>query len=159
MAPGRTLADLYRTYGSTILRRARRILGDEADARDVVQEIFVQLVRDPTALTGADSPVAFLYRVTTNRCINRLRNENNRRRLLADEGERLAPEGTSDAEGRQRVRDLLRLLPDDLAAVVTYYYVDGMTHAEIAEIIGCSRRQVGLLLERMHERLRAQPEV
>jgi DNA-directed RNA polymerase specialized sigma24 family protein len=45
-------------------------------------------------------------------------------------------------------RRLLARLPLELAEVVVYYYVDEMTHDEIAEQIGCSRRQIGNLLAR-----------
>jgi RNA polymerase sigma-70 factor (ECF subfamily) len=40
------------------------------------------------------------------------------------------------------------MLPEDVAAAVVYHHLDGMTHAEVAELLGCSRRQVGYLLER-----------
>jgi RNA polymerase sigma-70 factor, ECF subfamily len=51
-------------------------------------------------------------------------------------------------EGWIEMRRMLAKLPDDLAQAVVYYYIDEMTHAEIAEQLGCSRRQVGNLLER-----------
>ena len=40
------------------------------------------------------------------------------------------------------------MLPDEVAAAVVYHHLDGMTPAEVAELLGCSRRQVGYLLER-----------
>lgn len=46
------------------------------------------------------------------------------------------------------VRQLLGRLPEQLAAVVVYHHLDGMTHEEISTVLGCSRRQVGYLLER-----------
>src|SRR4051812_368461 len=49
------------------------------------------------------------------------------------------------------VRDLLSRLPDRLAEVAVYYYVDEMTHAEIAGILGCSRRHVGDILQRLQQ--------
>ena len=48
-----------------------------------------------------------------------------------------------------QVRSLLARLPEPLAEVAVYYHVDGMTHEEIAAMIGCSRRQVGNLVERL----------
>jgi RNA polymerase sigma factor (sigma-70 family) len=44
--------------------------------------------------------------------------------------------------------EMLGRLPHDLAEVVVYYYLDEMTQDEIADQIGCSRRQVGHLLDR-----------
>ena len=51
------------------------------------------------------------------------------------------------------MRLLLAVLPADVAAAVVYHHLDGMTHAEVAEMLGCSRRQVGYLLERVQRSL------
>jgi RNA polymerase sigma-70 factor (ECF subfamily) len=56
--------------------------------------------------------------------------------------------GGPRGEAASEVRRLLGLLPDDVATAVVYHHLDGMTHAEVAELLGCSRRQVGYLLER-----------
>ena len=49
-------------------------------------------------------------------------------------------------------------LPEDEARAAVYYHLDGMSHAEVAEVLGCSARHVGDLLSRMTERLRDQKE-
>ena len=92
----------------------------------------------------------FLYRATTNRCLNQLRNQRNRLRLIETKHAPAASPEASDAgaEARAVVVDALRELPDDIAQAVVYYYVDEMTHAEIATLMDCSRRHVGNLLAR-----------
>jgi RNA polymerase sigma-70 factor (ECF subfamily) len=57
----------------------------------------------------------------------------------------VSPEESAEA------RRILARVPEDLASVAIYYYFDQLTHAEIAELIPCSRRQVGNLLERFHQ--------
>jgi len=52
-----------------------------------------------------------------------------------------------------QLRNLLSRMPADVAAAAVYHYLDGMTHAEVAELLGCSRRQVGYLLERARQSL------
>jgi DNA-directed RNA polymerase specialized sigma24 family protein len=52
------------------------------------------------------------------------------------------------SENIAAIRGVLGALPEGLAAVVIYRFVDEMTHAEIATMIGCSRRHVGDLLAR-----------
>jgi RNA polymerase sigma-70 factor (ECF subfamily) len=42
-------------------------------------------------------------------------------------------------------------VPEELAQAAVYYYADEMTHEEIAEVLRCSRRHVGDLLERLHQ--------
>ncbi len=53
------------------------------------------------------------------------------------------------------MRDLLARMPPELARVAVYHYADEMTHDEIALLLECSRRHVGNLIERLHERVRA----
>ncbi|MBC8074131.1 MAG: RNA polymerase subunit sigma, partial [Deltaproteobacteria bacterium] len=100
MSSTSTVADLYRTHGAAVLRRARRLLDDDADAREILQEVFTRLVDDPSPLVDCVSPMALLYRVTTNRCLIRIRYRGTRQRLLDGEAERLGPGATSDAESR-----------------------------------------------------------
>jgi RNA polymerase sigma factor (sigma-70 family) len=97
----------------------------------------------------------FFYAVTTNACLNRLRNQRHRARLVDRE---LRPWQYDLALGSSRdrtiVHDLLVKLPEDQASAVIYYYLDGMSHHEIAEVIGCSRRHVGNLIDRVQARVR-----
>jgi RNA polymerase sigma-70 factor (ECF subfamily) len=58
------------------------------------------------------------------------------------------------------LRSALRELPEPLAHVAVYYYMDELTQDEISRILGCSRRHVGNLLERLfahraHKELRS----
>jgi RNA polymerase sigma-70 factor, ECF subfamily len=148
-----TVAELYRTHGAAVLRRARRLLDHDADAREILQEVFTRLVDDPSPLQGCASPMALLYRATTNRCLNRIRDRGNRQRLIDGEAERLTPVAAADAESRAQLLELLATLPEDHAVALVFHHVDGMSHAEIAEQLGCSRRHVGDLLERAKIRL------
>jgi RNA polymerase sigma-70 factor (ECF subfamily) len=146
------LDQLYRSHGPAVLRRARQILQDEAEARDALQEIFLSLANH-TSFTLRDGTTAWFYIRTTNYCLNRLRDDKNRARLRS---ERLAPPATSalpDVETTVMARGLLERLPAPLAEVAVYYYCDEMTHEEIAALLGCSRRHVGHLVERIHAAL------
>src|SRR5882762_10188743 len=140
----------YRSHAPAVFRRARRILGDPHEAEEVVQELFMSLVADPESLARAESPTAWFYATTTNRCINRLRDRNNRLRLLATHTQPTESQAPS-AEDAAVLGDLLAGLSEDLARVAVYYYGDEMTHEEIATLLGCSRRQVGNLVEQRSE--------
>jgi RNA polymerase sigma factor (sigma-70 family) len=144
------VAALYAAHGHLVLRRARQILNDEVEAQDVLQEIFVSLLREPQQFSGASSITTFLYSASTNQCLNRLRDGKNRRRLLAEH--RASEAIDARAERLAQLRQLLTRLPAELAQVVVYSHLDEMTHEEIAEQLGCSRRHVGDLLARAAER-------
>ncbi|WXA81984.1 RNA polymerase sigma factor [Pendulispora rubella] len=134
-----------------MLRRARQLLDEDA-ARDVVQEIFVSLLADPTQLGGKNSVVAWLYTVTTHKCLNRLRNERTRGRILGLRG-RSMPEGHDPRpEQSLAMRDFLAGLPEDLGMAAVHSWLDGMSHEEVALALDCSARRVGYLLEQVRAR-------
>lgn len=146
----RELELVYRSHGPSVVRRARAILGDEAEAHEVLQELFAGFVAEPEPLLGARSVVGFLYQATTHRCLNKLRNARNRRRLVEARAMELAPPPAgSSPEVRTLAHDALLQLDDESAKAAIYRHVDGMTHAEIAALLGCSRRHVGNLLQRL----------
>jgi RNA polymerase sigma-70 factor (ECF subfamily) len=148
-AAGETL-DLemvYRAHGHVVLRRARQLMGDEQEALDVLQDVFTPLVRSPGQFQGRSSFTTWLYSATTHRCLNQLRNRRTRQRLL--EQRPPADTAAARAEDLAQARQVLARLPDRLAQVAVYYYFDEMTQDEIAEVLGCSRRQVGKLLDKV----------
>ena len=146
--------DLYRRYGHSVLRRARQILANDDEAGEILQEIFVGLVARPEQFDRRSAPSTFLYAVTTHACLARLRDRKNRLRLL---DEQVRPWSTEldprSPDAATQVRGVLAQLPDDEARAAVHYHLDGMTHAEIAEVLDCSRRHVGDLLERVERRL------
>jgi RNA polymerase sigma factor (sigma-70 family) len=152
MAKDEDIERAYREHGHLVLRRAEQILGDRDEAVDVMQELFTSLMNDPGQFAGRSRLTTWLYSATTHLCLNRIRDRKTRARILAH---KVAPglQGQSGprAEHVAAVRELLARMPEDLARVTVYYYMDEMTHEEIAELVGCSRRQVGNLLERAHD--------
>ena len=61
----------------------------------------------------------------------------------------------ADQETVALLGQILRSLDAEQAEVAVYYFIDGMTHAEIARIVGCSERTVGNRLERLRKAARA----
>jgi RNA polymerase sigma factor (sigma-70 family) len=146
------LASVYRRHGPSVFRRARRILGLEADAQEVVQEVFLSLLEKPDQFRGTSSLTTFLYSATTHACLNRLRNSRNRERLEREhfagaEDETAGP--ALSAEQRVMLQRALSTMPEQLAQAAVYYLVDGLTQDEIARLLSCSRRHVGHLLGRL----------
>jgi len=148
---------LYRRYGAVVYRRARALLGDEDRAWDVVHEIFMQMMGDGAAAFRRESaPTTWLYRVTTNRCLNILRDSGRRARRLEVKLPALSLDGAErDAppiEGRIAIRQLARHIESELCELAVYAYVDGLTQEEIGEMVGLSRKTVGQRLQEFCER-------
>jgi RNA polymerase sigma-70 factor (ECF subfamily) len=149
-----SLEQLYLTHGPAVLHRARQLLGDEAEAQEVLHDVFTSLLQDPGQYAGQSSAMTFLYRMTTNAALGRLRRRRTHARLLAREyGGREEPAQPSP-EGLLQLRAWLEALPEELGRVAVYHHLDELTQEEIAEVLGCSRQWVGKLLGRLAERER-----
>jgi RNA polymerase sigma factor (sigma-70 family) len=142
---------IYREHGHVVLRRATRLLGSEDEGREALQELFASLVERPEQFSHKSAITTWLYSATTHLCLNRLRDKRTRARLLEERGRALEPGAPPGADHALLVRQLLSSLPAELATAAVYYYVDEMTHEEIARVLGCSRRHVGNLLERLRD--------
>ena len=70
--------DLFRRYSASVFRRARAILGDGDAAKDATQEVFLRAMNAQAEFAAVRSPVAWLYRVTTNLCLTRIRDAERR---------------------------------------------------------------------------------
>ena len=143
---------MYRAHAPSVFRRAQRLLGNDAEADDVVSDVFTSLYERPQQYQGRSALSTFLYSMTTHACLNRIRTRNRRSRLLRQVLDPPAA-GTRplSPDGAVQLRALLEQVPEPLGAVAVYYYLDELTHEEIAEILGCSRRHVGNLLARLSD--------
>lgn len=147
----------YRAHGHHVLRRATLLLGSESDAREVLQEVFLSLVANPEQFSATSALSTWLYSATTHRCLNRLRDERNRARILVERSEAWHLSGAvASPEHVAVLRELLIRLPLEIAHVAVYQLADEMSQDEIAEAMGCSRRQVRKLLEQLESALAAQ---
>ncbi len=143
--------ELYRTYGSLVLRRARRILGSEEQARDAMQDVFVKVIKSYDAFRGQASPASWLYRITTNLCINRIRDASRQRSILKAGHNPNPPLFLSIADQRIDLFRALEHVPPQLSEVALYYYGDEMDQQEIANLLGMARRTVSYRLEQFRQ--------
>lgn len=137
-----TLGQLYDSHRQDVLQRARRLLGDDQEAGDVLHDVFLALLRDPPQVQPGSSSAALLSTMATHACFNRLRNQRNRSALLARELGWRSNSEEAHGEKQHLVHTLLVRLPEHLTLVAIYYFVHEMTHREIAAMLRCSRRKV-----------------
>jgi RNA polymerase sigma-70 factor (ECF subfamily) len=157
------VAEAYRVHYALVHRLALRYgRGRAAFADDVTQEVFVQLLRHAEALDDLGALEGWLYRVTTRRCLTKLRNE---RIVHALTFRWLVPdsEPTVDAQALVGARDELRrafqalsALPDKERVAFSMFHLDGRSMDEIGGMLGCSKGYVSKLVQRATQALRAQ---
>jgi len=132
---------LYEQYAPIVFRRARSILGNEELARDAVQETFAKVIARWGQFRGDASPTTWIYQITTNHCLNQLRNSGGRRDKLQRRHDELVPDGPKAPDARLEaaaVRDILATCDDETRRIIVHVYFDDMTREQTAELVGRS---------------------
>lgn len=130
----------YRTYGPMVLRRCRRLLGNEERAMEAMQDTFVQLIRYRETLDDS-APSSLLYRMATNVCLNQIRASGRRPEVSHSELiSRVAQ--APDSEARTGARRLLERIfqreRESTRTIALLHLLDGMTLEEVASEVGMS---------------------
>jgi RNA polymerase sigma-70 factor (ECF subfamily) len=129
------MADLYDRYSGVVYGVALRVLANTTAAEDVVQEVFLQLWRNPQAFNADRGRLApWLAVIARNRAIDHLR-----KRPIEDDIDELPISTGVDLEDEaarklaiERVRGVLTQLPQDQRKALEMAFFEGMTHSEIA---------------------------
>ncbi len=143
------IEECFRTHRSSLLGFCRRMLGSQAQAEDVVQEIFLQAC-------ASDQPLvlpAWLYRSARHRCIDL-----HRKRGVWEKIKSLVAQPTANGSFDSEVidRDLgwrvLRRLPEKMRAALLLKSYAGFSYQEIGDILELTPGSVGVLLSRARRR-------
>jgi len=133
------MGQLYDRYSPIVYSIALRVLGDAGMAEDLLQEIFMQLWRNPAAFDsnrGAMAP--WLAAITRNRAIDWLR-KRRPETPVADVALSIEPDLAYKAEIAQsvgKIRSMLDNMPVTQRSVLEMAYFEGLTHSEIAAKTG-----------------------
>lgn len=154
---------LYRRHHGFVLALALRYgRGRKAWAEDVVQDVFIDLMRALPGLTDLDALEGWLYRAAIHRCLKRLRRERFlalpavRWLLGAPHEEPVHPEVAAVARhDLQRAFEALDELPPKERVAFTMFHLDGRSQDEIGEVMGHGKSYVCKLIQRATARLRA----
>jgi len=164
-------SEILGRYKNLVLNMAFRFLRDRTEAEDVAQDVFLKIYRSARTYEPKAKFSTWVYKITANVCLNRLRNEKNAAKSIAYDRQNpadtnsplfvgLSPGRFSPSEELEKnerlaiIHDALQCLPakQRLALVLKRY--DGLSYREIAEILGCSPAAVDSLLQRANGKLR-----
>jgi RNA polymerase sigma-70 factor, ECF subfamily len=135
-------------------RRARVLLGNDEEARDAMQEVFVRVIADFDTFRGEAPMLHWIYRITTNVCLDR-RRKNQTHPTIEDPEAVLRLIGeTPDANDRRAILQVLGRVDQTTQALAVHHYVDGMKMEEVAELVGLSRKTVGKKLAAFRDKAR-----
>jgi RNA polymerase sigma-70 factor, ECF subfamily len=135
--------EIYRAHSPRLYSLVLRMLGNTADAEDLLQEVFLSAHRKLDGFRGDAALGTWLYRLATNQCLDYLRSRAARTSQLTDTIEDEV--GLSDvgsrgiAERTVAKMDLERALaqlPEGARAAFVLHDVQGLEHREVAEVLG-----------------------
>lgn len=153
------IRELYTRYAHVVRHRARAILGSEEDADDAVQETFARVIRSWDTFQAQSSPLTWMYQITTNWCLNRLRDRKGHARKHEERRDRIVGDGyTAGHDGAglddDAVRALLADADDETRRIVLHLYFDDMTREEAAVLVGISVPTLRKRLDHFFKRAR-----
>jgi RNA polymerase sigma-70 factor (ECF subfamily) len=148
-----TVENVFRQYAPRVYHLARRILGNEADAQDVTQDVMVQVIRKLDTFRGESAFPTWLHRVTVNAALAHRRKAANRHEQPAGDGAEQAdgenhphhhprpwsigPERpVLDQERQAQIESAIATLPESYRDVFVLADVEQMSNADIAELLG-----------------------
>lgn len=166
---------LLRDYGPRLLRLARRLLPNEEDARDALQDAMVNVYRSIANFESGSALLTWLHRIVVNSALMKLRTrkrhpeediEQYLPRFLEDGHQRIpstpwtksAPESAQTVLEREELRETVRAaidkLPEAYRIVLQLRDIEELSTAETAEILGVTTNVVKIRLHRARQALR-----
>jgi RNA polymerase sigma-70 factor (ECF subfamily) len=155
-----SIAALFEQHHERVFRIARRITGDASDAEDVLQTVFLRIVRREEPPLRADDAASYLHRAATNASLDLLRRRKAARSQPIEDAERLldrepGPQrDREEAELRDKLRAALAKLNPRAAEIFVMRYFDGYGNREIARLLNTSWSTIAVTLHRTRAKLR-----
>lgn len=147
------LGELYEAHHAMVYRTAYRITGNASDAEDVMQTVFVRMLkRDDAALAEIDNPESYLRRSAVNAALDTVRARQADNTL---ELERMPASGscTELRDLRDTMRRAMSKLAPKAAEMVALRFFEGYTNPEIAKLLGMSQIVVAVTVHRARKKL------
>ena len=160
--PPGELETLFQTHHGRVFRTAQRITGSAADAEDVLQTVFLRLVKGQETYDLSKNPEAYLSRAAINASLDLLRSRTRSKSIGLDEADADAlatrarsPEAMhADRELQNLVRQAVSRLGKTAGEMFVLRYYEGLANKEIAVLLETSPFVVGVVLHRARTKLR-----
>lgn len=153
---------LYEQYGNWIFNRARSLLKDEQAAYEAMQDVFVKVLEVGSSFRGDSSPWTWLYRITTNHCLNMIRSRKSWKKAMEGVGReqlRIQEEPQENSDTVLANKDwFVKMMEDEdetTQRIVFCYYFDEMTQEEIVDALKISRKTVYKRLKKFMDKARS----
>ena len=158
-AQGRDFRELVDRMAGRLLRLAARVVGDQTQAEDVLQDAWGQVFQAVRQgqFDGRASVDTWLYRIVLRAALNARRSQARRSRLADHSASLVIANASAKLDARIALREvaaLLDALPEDQASALVLKEFEGLTAAEVAKALECSEGAVEQRLVRARAALR-----
>jgi RNA polymerase sigma-70 factor (ECF subfamily) len=149
------LEQAFRAQHRLVFRTAYRVTGNAADAEDVLQTVFLRLLRRDSHSDPLENPESYLRRAAVNAALDVIRSRQTDATIpLSDETPaRMQPDVSSLRQTLARAIAQLKPRP---AEIFTLRFIEGFSNLEIAEMLGISQVLVAVIVYRTRQQLRKQ---
>ncbi len=156
--PVADLERLYVTHHDKVFRAAYRIAGNASDAEDVVQTVFLRLLRNEHTFETVEDAGNYLYRAGVNAALDLVRSRKANAAAPLEEHSPPDPgwkpdRGHHSPELRERMRVAVAKLHETAAEMFVLRYFEGYDNAEVARICKTTEGTVAVTLHRTRARL------
>lgn len=160
-APPGEVERIFRDYHGMVYRAAYRITGNASDAEDVLQTVFLRLVRRDADAAAVTNMSSYLHRAAVNSALDLMRSRSHAASVPLDdvapmlaENAALSPDRAhSSAEAREWLRGAVARLSPQAAEIFSLRFFEGKSNTEIAEIVGTTPGTVAVTLSRARDRV------
>jgi RNA polymerase sigma-70 factor (ECF subfamily) len=155
---GRAFQMLAQRHAGRAFGLARRMLGNEALAEEIVQDALLRVWTNAPRWRPEAAFRTWLYRIVVNLCLNAKRRPSSLPLEAADHVADAAPGAEAQLETRERderVATAVEMLPERQRAAILLTYQEGLSNAGVAAVLDTSVSSVETLLVRAKRTLRA----
>jgi RNA polymerase sigma-70 factor (ECF subfamily) len=165
-APTQDLEQIFREHHAMVFRAAYRVTGNAGDAEDVLQTVFLRMMKRDRDAEPVGNMTSFLHRAAVNAALDLMRSRHNVRNIPLDELEPVlaeAPHRSPDrahtsGEIREWLRGALARLNPRIAEMFTMRFFEGKDNPEIARLLNTTPGTVAVTLSRTRDRLQKEYE-
>ena len=153
-----TFDELFSEHHKKVLLAAYRVTGNLQDAEDVLQSVFLRLLKRRKYLNSGDNPAGYLSKAAINASIDLLRSKRHTQTDTLNEEIHPSSPGAADsearqAEQRQHLREALLTLEQHAAEVFALRFFEDFSNVEIAMLLDTSPNSIAVTLHRTRTRL------
>ena len=157
MTSSTSITELYERHYLAVYRTALRVTGNTADAEDVLQTVFLRILKREKGSEPESMPEAYFRRAAANAALDLLR-----RRVSHAETELKETSSHVSTEDQSLLKEQLRraiaALDKDDALLFLLRYIEGLSNGELASLFGQEKNNIAVRLHRIRQSLQASME-